>query len=186
MYHFDMPRTRQPELTRTALLEAARRVIRTQGATLSLDAVAREAGVSKGGLLHHYPTKERLLMALALALSDELQEEVEVAHQNEIAAHGDAPGAWLRAYIELSFCTDHDTQTLIANLLPLAALPDLDRELHKAQAFLIDRAEADGVPAARAHAIRLACDALWYPALPPLDERRRAELKEELLAWTRS
>ena len=52
-----MARSAHPELTRATLLAAARQVLRRQGATLSLDAVAREAGVSKGGLLHHYPTK---------------------------------------------------------------------------------------------------------------------------------
>ncbi|MCD0167012.1 TetR/AcrR family transcriptional regulator, partial [Deinococcus sp. 12RED42] len=56
-----MPRSRQPELTRAALLAAASTVLREQGASLSLDAVARAAGVSKGGLLHHYPTRDALL-----------------------------------------------------------------------------------------------------------------------------
>lgn len=33
-------------------------------AALSLNAVAREAGVSKGGLLHHFPNKQALIFAL--------------------------------------------------------------------------------------------------------------------------
>ncbi|HZB75928.1 MAG TPA: TetR family transcriptional regulator, partial [Solirubrobacteraceae bacterium] len=40
---------------REALLDAAIRVIRRDGAQkLTLDAVAAEAGVSKGGILYHF------------------------------------------------------------------------------------------------------------------------------------
>jgi AcrR family transcriptional regulator len=47
------------------LLDAAEAVVVRQGiANLTLDAVAAEAGMSKGGLLHHFPTKDRLVEAL--------------------------------------------------------------------------------------------------------------------------
>ena len=56
---------RQPIPLRPArerLLDAAERVVVESGAThLTLDAVAKSAGVSKGGLLYHFPTKEALL-----------------------------------------------------------------------------------------------------------------------------
>lgn len=183
-----MARTKHPELTRAALLDAARRVLRNHGVTLSLDAVAREAGVSKGGLLHHYPSKERLLQALAHALIEQFHSQLQAAHAKEIALHGDAPGAWLRTYIELSFVVDEEVDALTAALAPLSALPELLRGLQEAQRFLITDAEADGLPAGRAHAIRLACDGLWAgrnSGLPDLDDVQRDALKEELLSWTR-
>jgi AcrR family transcriptional regulator len=47
---------------RERLLDAAERVVVESGAThLTLDAVAKSAGVSKGGLLYHFPSKEALL-----------------------------------------------------------------------------------------------------------------------------
>jgi len=50
---------------RESILEAAGRVIAEMGARhMTLDAVAREAGVSKGGLLYHFPSKEALLSAM--------------------------------------------------------------------------------------------------------------------------
>ena len=50
---------------RDAMLAAAERVVIRQGiANLTLDAVAAEAGMSKGGLLHHFPSKDRLVEAL--------------------------------------------------------------------------------------------------------------------------
>lgn len=56
---------RQPADTRRRLLEAAEALARRLGpGNLSLDAVAAEAGVSKGGLLYHFPSKAKLLEAL--------------------------------------------------------------------------------------------------------------------------
>ncbi|MFZ1990970.1 MAG: helix-turn-helix domain-containing protein, partial [Alphaproteobacteria bacterium] len=50
---------------REPILSAAGRVIAEMGARhLTLDAVAREAGVSKGGLLYHFPSKDALLAAM--------------------------------------------------------------------------------------------------------------------------
>jgi len=50
---------------RDPILAAAERVIADMGARhMTLDAVAREAGVSKGGLLYHFPSKESLLSAM--------------------------------------------------------------------------------------------------------------------------
>lgn len=49
---------------RTTILQVACRLVRKLGAShLTLDAVAKEAGVSKGGLLYHFPTKEALIQA---------------------------------------------------------------------------------------------------------------------------
>lgn len=183
-----MARTKHPELTRRGLLDAARRVLRTHGATLSLDAVAREAGVSKGGLLHHYPTKDHLLVALAHALIDQFHEHLKAAHAHEIATNGAAPGAWLRAYIRVNFARDEDAEALTPALAPLAALPEMLGSFQEAQAFLIREAEADGLPPERAHAVRLACDGLWASrtsGLPELTDDRRAALEQELLSWTR-
>ena len=47
------------------LLDAAIRVVTRDGfAAMTLDAVAKEAGVSKGGLTHHFATKDALITAM--------------------------------------------------------------------------------------------------------------------------
>src|SRR5438876_12218385 len=49
------------------LLDAAEAVVVRQGiSNLTLDAVAAAAGMSKGGLLHHFRTKDRLVVALVV------------------------------------------------------------------------------------------------------------------------
>lgn len=55
----------KPNPLRDSLLDAALAVIARSGACrLTLDAVAAEAQVSKGGLLYHFPDKESLLRGL--------------------------------------------------------------------------------------------------------------------------
>lgn len=54
-----------PTLTRDRILDAALKVIGDAGACrMTLDAVAAQAQVSKGGLLYHFPDKESLLRGL--------------------------------------------------------------------------------------------------------------------------
>ena len=51
--------------SRAAIIEAALHVLARDGAgQLTLDAVAREAGISKGGLMHQFKTKEAVIRAL--------------------------------------------------------------------------------------------------------------------------
>jgi AcrR family transcriptional regulator len=55
----------EPNPTRDRILDAALQVIAQAGACrMTLDAVAEAAGVSKGGLLYHFPDKEALLRNL--------------------------------------------------------------------------------------------------------------------------
>ena len=56
---------RKPSIDKKDLLEAAEQIIRTRGAAaLSFDAIAKEAGVSKGGVQGVFKTKEALILAL--------------------------------------------------------------------------------------------------------------------------
>ncbi|HEX3982384.1 MAG TPA: TetR/AcrR family transcriptional regulator [Acidisoma sp.] len=51
--------------TRDAAIAAALAIVTREGATrLTIDAIARESGISKGGILHHFRTKEAVLKAL--------------------------------------------------------------------------------------------------------------------------
>ncbi|MHA6531116.1 TetR/AcrR family transcriptional regulator [Paenibacillus sp. BAC0078] len=65
----------------------------------SVDAIAKRAGVSKGGFYHHFPNKEVLLMEANQKLSEPLIEMAEKASMNSSAMDG------LRQYISdyLSF-----------------------------------------------------------------------------------
>lgn len=90
--------------TKQKILEAAAEISRESGpGNLSLEAVAAKAGVSKGGLLYHYPSKTALLKAVVEGFVASFDEEL--ARRKEMKA-GRAD-ALLDAYLDL-FVEDHD------------------------------------------------------------------------------
>ncbi|UDL93398.1 TetR/AcrR family transcriptional regulator [Lichenihabitans sp. PAMC28606] len=91
----------QPVQTRSIetlrkILEAAEAVIGRSGAQrLTMDAVAAEAGISKGGVLHHFRTKEGLIAALVRARLERYVAE----YKEEEAAAGPGEAAYVVAMI---------------------------------------------------------------------------------------
>src|ERR1700755_3098252 len=66
--------------TKQKLLDAAGAVVRRDGPqALTLDAVATEAGVSKGGLLYHYGTKRERIEALVARWLADFQRDIDAA-----------------------------------------------------------------------------------------------------------
>ena len=53
------------ETSRQTILDHAARLAVSEGEVPSLNTLAAAAGVSKGGLMHHFPTRDALLNALA-------------------------------------------------------------------------------------------------------------------------
>jgi AcrR family transcriptional regulator len=81
---------------RERILEAAERVVGDVGAArMTLDGVAQAAGVSKGGLLYHFPSKELLLGALAKRYVESMVDCVEQAKSGT----GETDGRDLKACI---------------------------------------------------------------------------------------
>lgn len=60
--------------TRDELLEHARTIL-CRGDAVSLDAVAREAGLTKPGVIHHVGSKEGLMIALVDHVIDHLEDD---------------------------------------------------------------------------------------------------------------
>lgn len=75
----------------------------------SMDAIAKRAGVSKGGLYHHFPNKEVLLMEANQKLSEPVWGMVEKAMSNKSPSEGlkqyikDYIKYWMNHPRELSF-----------------------------------------------------------------------------------
>ncbi|MGE4553663.1 MAG: TetR/AcrR family transcriptional regulator [Desulfovibrionaceae bacterium] len=87
---------KQPQAVRARLLKAAGDVVAERGlAGMTLDGVARRAGVSKGGLTHHFPNRR----ALVEAMVDDLLTGFEHAMASHLAVDPDPRGRFTRAYI---------------------------------------------------------------------------------------
>ncbi len=168
--------------TRTTILEAGTRVILREGAgNLTLEAVAKEAGISKGGLLYHFPSKEALVTGLV--------ERYEALFMEDLERTGELgtgrPGASLRAYVKATFEPEAASHDLAAGLLAAVLLNPELLEPFWERAESLHVALEEGVPdPARATVVRLAADGLWLGELlgfgTPRGEAREA-LKETLL-----
>jgi AcrR family transcriptional regulator len=143
---------------RNAALDAALELLR-DGERLSLDSAARAAGLSKPGLMYHFPTKE----ALVVALVDHLVDDHERTFVALLPGDGTDPTPRQRidAYLEWSVTHEHDAADLVA-----LSDPGLREVMaaHWAERF---RPWLDVPPdltddeRARLHAVRLLADGCW-------------------------
>lgn len=180
----------RPARARPVLLRTARDLLARDGpTTFTLDAVAAAAGVSKGGLLYHFPSREALIRAVVL----DVLAEVDGALTAGAAAGGGAPGAFSRAYLDVTVPVDPPPSgagtpdsALVAALVAAVALePAMVATVRDSWTRWQRRAEADGLPAERATAVRLAVDGWWLSILlgVPLDpdlHRRTRRVLEDL------
>uniref|UniRef100_UPI0030D95676 TetR/AcrR family transcriptional regulator n=1 Tax=Brasilonema sp. UFV-L1 TaxID=2234130 RepID=UPI0030D95676 len=175
-------------LTRETLLRAATQVILDKGVeALTLDAVAHQAGVSKGGLLYHFPNKDVLIVGMV----EQLIQDFETALQEEFD-RDDAPGTpgqWLRAYIQATLRISKQSLALIARLSSIGV--DKPELLECAEAYeqrWRQRLKTDGLNPRTATIIQLAIDGLWFSEVFKLgspDEPLRTQVVQSLLAMTR-
>ena len=96
-----MTKKRGAPSKRDSILYAAGQVVISEGAgQLTLDSVAEKAGVSKGGLLYHFPTKDALISELLSAYLGAFDAQIGdyIAGDTESKA-----GRFLRAYVRTSF-----------------------------------------------------------------------------------
>jgi AcrR family transcriptional regulator len=164
-----MPRAR----TRDRLLDAAGAVVMRDGAqALTLDAVAEEAEVSKGGLLYHFKSKRDLVEAMVDRWQLEFQRDIEAADPN--FARG-----YVRASDPAGLMTDE-----LGMLAAVVADPSLLATVRAQHRIWQDRVEREGGNPVDATVARLAADGLWLAELlglgPPAGELR-AEVVARLL-----
>lgn len=82
-----VPRSDRRETTREQILVAATELLAEHGyAALRVAAVAKEAGVSLGGYLHHFPSKELLVVAVLERLSARV---MSIAEQDALQKTGE-------------------------------------------------------------------------------------------------
>ncbi len=166
------------------LLAAANQVVVKQGVdALTLDAVAMEAGVSKGGLLHHFPSKEALISGMVQQALDKF---VETLHQElEKDPAPETPGHWVRAYVRASALDDQENYELHFNLLAANFTnPDLLKPMRDFWQECHEKILASGLDPAVATVIRLAMDGLWLTHLhnfAPLEDSLRSQVIETAL-----
>ncbi|MCC7320962.1 MAG: TetR family transcriptional regulator [Rubellimicrobium sp.] len=174
--------------TKGRIIEGAARLVLANGiSSFTLDAVAREAGVSKGGLLYHFPSKQQLLLAMVNALVAITEERIA-----EVQAEDTGPGSWLRGFIEASIVREDPkvgsvSRLSVAFLTAAATDTALLAPMAERQPAWREQLRTSGVDPTLAHIIRLASDGLWINdalGLPVLDDAERAAVFQRLHEMT--
>jgi AcrR family transcriptional regulator len=167
--------------SRDSILDAAQNLALKQGAgSLSLDGVAKEAGVSKGGLMYNFPTKKALLLAMV----DRVVEHNRAAHQAEIARLPEKPGRNLLAYV-LNSTRELDTDDRLSTSLLAELVGDPELRVSTAEYFA-DRFKllTSDRSVTEAAIIHLATEGLWFLELlgiSPFSGPQRQQIVAKLL-----
>jgi AcrR family transcriptional regulator len=149
--------------TRTRLLDAAEAIVAEHGVNaLTLDKVAAAARVSKGGLLHHFNSKEALLRAIVTRMAQEMRTVFDALH----AAEAPGPGRAVRAGISWAFHKPaereaRDLRIAAALLAAHAHDPALIDPIRAEHARIRRMMADDGLPEARAMLLMAATDGLF-------------------------
>ena len=178
---------RDAERTRRALLDAAATALSTHGPSVSLDVVALQAGVSKGGLLHHFRSKDELFAGLA----GEWMARFDDAVQTHLDPADAEPGRLCRAHIRAAFddtvTGDDQLWSDPAVLAALLAVPEVLRRARESGVRWRSELSVDGLHPDRVLLISRVLDGMWMTELlegrTDLDERHRS--RDILLALTR-
>lgn len=146
-----------------ALLDAAEAVALREGvAKLTFDAVAAEAGMSKGGVLHHFASKEQLIEAMVRRTAGEWRDCYMGAYEE--ASEG--PGRMARGILNHCLMGDESwTEPLRRRfscvLAALAQNPSLVQSMRETYSDIYTRLENDGLPPGTGEAIGAAIDGIW-------------------------
>lgn len=176
-------------VTRQRLLRTATHVIHTRGLSgFTLDLIAKEAGISKGGLLHHFPSKNALLEELLRSMINDFEERAQAHYDQEQPR----PGRWLRAYVRATFDDSLEVAPLALEVMTLlfTAVTEqtgLQKIIQQDTQQWHERFMRDGVTAGRALLVRHAADAYWMDRLfaaPSYDPALRQAFIDELLQLT--
>jgi AcrR family transcriptional regulator len=177
-------RTRQD--TRGQILGAAVSLVGREGVSgLTIERVAGEAGLSKGGVFYHFPSKEALIEGMIGRALEDADREIAWLASSE----AEVPGGFARAYTRATFGHKGSAHLDVSGglLAAVANDPDLLEPLRARYGAWQDRLLRDGIDPATATLVRLAADGLWFADLfgfAAPEGRLRKELLAALLSLT--
>ena len=156
-------RRKNPAAVRSALIQAATAAIAREGfARLTVDGVAKAAGVTKGGLFHHFPSKQALIEGVLSEMLATGGRRIEMAMATDPEPHG----SFTRAYLTGVLSERDPVETEMSRGLCIAMLGDPTLQSSWSEwmaAEVVRHAETDDNP--RCALARLAADGIWLATL---------------------
>ncbi|MFN7021878.1 MAG: TetR/AcrR family transcriptional regulator [Phycisphaerales bacterium] len=179
-----MPPSPHGSTCRDHLLDSAEEVVLRSGVgALTLDAVAAQAKVSKGGLLYHFPSKDALIESLVKRACENWRAD----YTQAIASVPDGPGRVPRGLMSMCIGTpDKWTRSLRRSSVVLVAViannPSLTRPLRDVYRRLFAMLRNDPL-SAEGELVVLALNGLWFEfifGLQDMSPRRLASIRGAL------
>lgn len=134
---------------------------------MTLDRIATEAKISKGGLLYHFSTKEELVAALVARSIEYFDRDTALYRES----FGNVPGANTRAFavatLDGQWAEDvglapRGLDLFATAIAAFSTSPELAAPLREAYARWQHEIENDGIDPVLATIVRLAADGLWF------------------------
>ncbi len=174
-------RPKQPDLLRARILNATKHVLLEEGlAALTQERVLARLDISKGGLQHHFRTKQALLDGLFEALF----ESFAVLYKDALSQEPDGPARHVRAYVRAAACDNERTRSDGRALILLAiGNPKYQQDW---AGFLGQMFQADTMESATKIACRLFADGIWFSLVlgPHLGKTEREAAIHKILLLT--
>ena len=176
--------------TRSQILDAAESVVVHDGVrNLTLEAVAAHAGISKGGLLYHFRSKEDLAAAMVERSITRFDDALVDAAKTDKHERGRFTRAYVRASLGMTPLTDEGFDSFCSSITTaLLSFPErlapIQQQGERTQADI----ERDGLDPVLATIIRLAVDGLWLSEnfnLMRFDPALKAKVAARLIQWTK-
>ncbi|MDN3453008.1 MULTISPECIES: TetR/AcrR family transcriptional regulator [unclassified Psychrobacter] len=177
-------RKKQPAFVRRSLLDQAGRITLEQGLSkVTFQAVADAAGVTKGGVMHHFATKNALMLEVFHDAMAKFEAEVSTAMANDPVKYG----SFTRAYIDATISLGEKGQEEFDNQATLYVLMLGDSELRELWAKWSN--EQLKKHAATDHTetlcmARLVADGIWLSDFSGIDIVDKQSLRDRLIKMT--
>ncbi|MFE6914009.1 TetR/AcrR family transcriptional regulator [Streptomyces rubiginosohelvolus] len=178
----DGRQTRNAERTKRAVLDAAVQVILDKGAAVTLAQVAAAAGVSKSGLIHHFGSRDQLVVALVEDTNERFRETV----RSHLDLSENYPGKMLRAYVralcagsaEAATARDFTSAPMWGGLYTIPAVVPV---MEENAAWWDEQLALDGISPERIMIVRRAAEGIAMAAIYGEQDGRSISTARDLL-----
>lgn len=137
-------RSRDAYKCKLAIIEAAEKLYAQKGSAVSINEIAKCAGYSKSGVLHHFPTREHLLAETAAHVNMKFDSHVRAY----LDPNDHKPGRWIRAYIKALCQNSSEVSRFFRSStlwLEFKNVPEINAAIERDNQLWITRFTSDGV-----------------------------------------
>ncbi len=174
-------RKKEPQVIRQAILQHAIALAAEKGVNgVSIQAVADLVGVTKGGVFHHFPSKQKLLESMVVSLLQQL----DVVIDQLIVQDNQPYGSFTRAYIEVTLekqvlGLEHSWSAISMTMLTDKTFNEYWIQWLNERLIKHHQTDSD----IELKILRYAADGIWLTAFTEVeDEAETQRLKTELIA----